>query len=420
MVPGKGKYLLKVNSEPQRQLAATVVGEAVYYAAGYFASCEQAVRVRPSVFKLTEGLHWREGNFGDLVPFDAKALKEMFAKNMASDGRLRVTASAWIPGYVLGQFRYEGTRADDPNDVIPHENRRELRGARLLAAWIDHFDEREGNSLDTWIPDTPKGPPESTPGHVVHYQIGTSAALGSVWASDDVARRLGYSYVLDWGDLAADFFTLGARTSPWDVMQKAPGHELFGYMDVAHFDPETWKNEYANPAFDRMTERDAAWMARILARFTTAEVHTLVEMARLDNPAQAAYLENVLLGRLQKILARYLTRLSPVTGLHLEGRERLCGVDLAEWRRLRAPNDFRYTARLLRLPWLNVERLPGAQICVTLPHVANDGGDPDNALRRYVRIRIQDGVATGPLLVHLYDLGPQGGYRLVGLERPEG
>jgi hypothetical protein len=148
-------------------------------------------------------------------------------------------------------------------------------------------------------------------------------------------------------------------------------------------------------------------------------VHTLVEMAKLTGPGDAEYLESVLEGRLQKILERYLTRLSPITGVHIEGAERLCGVDLAEWRRLRDPSRFRYTARLLRLPWLSVERRSGAEVCVTLPHVAADGGSADDAPGRYVRVRIEDGVAEGPLIAHLYDLGPTRGYRLVGLERPE-
>jgi len=111
-----------------------------------------------------------------------------------------------------------------------------------------------------------------------------------------------------------------------------------------------------------------------------------------------------------KILSHYLMRLSPIANLRLEGPERLCGVDLAERRSLRDPNQFRYTARFVGGPWLRVERSAGAQVCVTLPHGAGGG---------YVRVRIEDGVAVGPLVAHLYDLGPEVGYRLVGIERPD-
>jgi hypothetical protein len=168
-----------------------------------------------------------------------------------------------------------------------------------------------------------------------------------------------------------------------------------------------------------MTERDGAWMARILARFTPQMVRTLAEMGMLADPANTDYLESVLDGRLAKILERYLTRLSPIASVHVEGTSTLCGVDLVEWRGLRDPGAFRYTARRLHGGWLAVERRAGSQICFALPHVAPDGTMADDAPARYVRVRIEDGVARGPLVAHLYDLGPSRGFRLAGLERPD-
>ena len=51
----------------------------------------------------------------------------------------------------MGPFENVGTRGDDPNDVIPHEDRREIRANRLLAAWLNHFDSRSANSLDMLV-----------------------------------------------------------------------------------------------------------------------------------------------------------------------------------------------------------------------------------------------------------------------------
>ncbi len=416
-IKGK-KYLFKVDTDaPERPSAASTIGAAAYNAVGFYTSCEQIVYVRPSVLKLKPGLKTK-ANFGAEQPFDQKALDHLVQLAPKIGGRARFQASAWLPGQLLGPFRYVGTRSDDPNDAIPHDDRRELRGGRILAAWLDHFDAREQNTMDSWIADR-KDPPDASPGHVVHYYLDTSDCLGSAWDWDQISRRLGHSYVVDWADVGRDFVTLGIPLRPWDRAHKTPGREKFNYFDVDRFEPDHWKNEYANPAFDRMTERDGAWMARILSGFTPDLVRALADMARFEHPQDTDFLAGVLEGRLDKILERYLTRLSPVASVHVEGGDRLCAVDLAERRGLRAPDAFRYTAGIANGGWLSVVRRPGAELCVALPRVAQDAGPPDDDPGRYVRVIIRDGVAAGPLVVHLYDLGATRGYRLAGLERPE-
>jgi hypothetical protein len=423
-IPGKGKYLLKgeLPAQPERPSAASAIGAAVYNDVGFNTSCEQVVYFRPSLLKLSPGLT-HKGNFGGTEPFDQKVVDKILSDSPHRGDLVRMQASAWLPGYLIGPFGYTGTRADDPNDIIAHDDRRELRGGRLVAAWLDHFDAREQNSMDVWMTDSheSQGKPDASPGHVVHYYLDTSDCLGSEWDWEQISRRLGYSYVADWGDMARDLVTLGIPTRPWDRVRRTPGEEIFGFFNVKDFEPDEWKNEYPNAAFSRMTERDGAWMARILARFTPEMVEALGGRGEFSDPRKAAYLTSVLQGRLEKILGRYLTRLSPLTGAHVEGTDRLCAEDLAETRRLRPPEEFRYSAQLSNgtsEKVLSVARQPGGGVCVSLPHVA-DAGSRDDARERYVHVTLADGVAQGPLVAHLYDLGSERGYRLAGVERPE-
>ena len=68
-----------------------------------------------------------------------------------ADGSYRVLAARALPGRVVGGFRYYGTRPDDPNDVVPHEHRRELRALKVFGAWTNLTDMKAGNTLDTVI-----------------------------------------------------------------------------------------------------------------------------------------------------------------------------------------------------------------------------------------------------------------------------
>ncbi len=406
-VRGK-KYLLKTDTDAaERSSAASTIGAAAYNAVGFNTSCEHVVYFYPSVLKLKPGLV-NKSNFSEAQAFDQAALDRILALAPKKDGRVRMQASAWLPGKLLGPFRYEGTRDDDPNDVVPHQDRRELRGGRVLAAWLDHFDAREQNSMDSWISER-KDVPDASPGHVVHYYLDTSDCLGSSWAWEPITRRLGHSYIVDWGDVGRDFVTLGIPLRPWDKVKRTPGHEVFNFFDVESFDPDGWKNEYINTAFSRATERDNAWMARILSHVTPPMVQKLAEIGRLAHPEDTAYLAATLQGRLDKILQRYLTRLSPVADVRVKGRE-VCATDLAEMRGLRPAGSFQYTARV-GPQWLAVTRKPGGGVCAVVPPGAGSDTGP-------VQVVLRDGVARGALVVHLVEASG-GGLRLVGLERPD-
>jgi hypothetical protein len=431
VVPGKGKYMFKLDApadeQAERMAAASTISSAIFHAVGYFISCERVVYVRPSVFKLLPGLTMKE-NFQPEKPFDQRALDAVLAGATKRNGLVRINASAWIDGHAIGPARFHGTRSDDPNDVIPHEDRRELRGMRVLAAWLARYDSREANSLDTWIADRSKHD-DSSPGHVVHYQLDVSETFGSLafardtnpqnglsW--DPMDRRLNSSYFVDWGDFGRDFVTLGLAVRPWERAYIAPGHELFGYYNADHFDAEKWKPMYPNVAFSRMSERDGAWMARILARFTPEMVRVLALLGDFSEPRVTNYFEGLVEKRLERVLERYLTRLSPIADVRVEDGNRLCAVDLAERRGVLGAERFHYAARWSDGVPLTVVRRPGGAICIALPHVARDDGAPDDSKSRYVRAIVEDSVARGPLVAHLYDLGPKRGFRLVGLERP--
>jgi hypothetical protein len=422
-VADKLKFLLKTDStlQPERPTAASAIGAAIYHAVGFNTSCEQIVYFDPKVFTLLPGLIVTD-NTGVPRPFDDQALAKVFRQAGRRGNLLRMQASAWLPGYLLGPFRYEGTRGDDPNDVIPHEDRRELRGARVLAAWLNHFDAREQNTMDTWIASDDRVK-DGSPGYVRHYYLDTSDSFGSEWDWDEISRRLGNSYLLDWGDIGADFITLGTRTRPWEKARRTPGYELFGYFHYRGFEPDGWKNEYPNPAFSRATEHDNAWMARILSRFERDDIERLVGLGKLSHPEHAFFLTEVLEQRLRRILERYFSRLSPLAEPRLDGPRTLCLVDLARRRSVAPEFEFRYEARLQgpdgRLTPVTVQTRPGGEVCAALPAMAPDAGPPDDDRSRYGVVTIGNRYARYPLTVHLYDLGPSRGLRVVGLERLE-
>lgn len=413
------RYMLKPDTreEPERATGATAVATRFYYAAGWWAPCDKVVYFRPSILKLSPGLSITD-NTGHTKPLDEAALRAMLKDASRRGDRIRMVASRWLPGHPIGPFRYEGLRDDDPNDAIPHEDRRDLRGARLIAAWLNHFDSREQNTMDTWMPVNEKDP--ASPGYVRHWYLDLGDCFGSRWSWDDISRRLGHAYYFDAGYVAEDFVTLGIVERPWD---RAETHGTFGYFSAKDFDPSAWRGGYPNPAFGRMTEHDGAWIARIIARFSRALVAAAVSAGDFTNPEDATFLTDALVARQRAILRRYLRDLSPLTDARIEGGDGLCALDVARASGAFHDASFHYTATSYigerSTPRSLAERLSrGGRACTRLIHRAPDNGPADDAASRYEIVDIWNGQARFPLRAHLYDLGPRRGFRLVGVERP--
>lgn len=403
-------------SQGPRATLADVVGSRIYHAAGFRVPCYTIVNFEKSILDLDPKAH-AENAVGDPVPLTWSALEGVLSKaSRLPDGRYRVAASRYLDGRPLGPWRYHATLDGDRNDVVPHEDRRELRGSRLLAAWADHADQREENTLGMWR--------ETAPGvgFVMHHFLDFSDCFGSLWgASVEEARRRGYTYWFDPGDILADFFTFGVIERPWDRVPLGPLGLALGLYTSDDFDPEGWVPRYPNPALSRMTERDAAWMARIIARFDQASIEAIVGTGQAP-PAFARELTRVLMGRREKILRRYLTRLSPLADPSLredEGSTWLCVNDLALQNGLAATprnyqaHSWRETAprdpELRSLHW----QTP-SQLCVQLPiGSAQPLSQPEDVL---VEVGMSGQTEPGPIRFHLYDHG-SGHYALAGVER---
>src|SRR5262249_54416393 len=184
-----------------------------------------------------------------------------------------------------------------------------------------------------------------------------------------------------------------------------PPRTLFGYYGPDQFDPDAWRGFYANPAFERMTERDGAWFARIAARFTDEDLDAIARVGDFSDPAQTAYLAKAMAERRDIILRRYFGYVSPISDATLDG-DTLCAVDLARRTGVYPKQTYRYEARASGQS-LAVDARDAGQICMRVPHL---GG--------YIVVEIRNGQARGALKAHLYDLGPAG-FQLAGLERPD-
>jgi hypothetical protein len=296
-------------SNPEMASSAEVIGAAFYHAIGYNVVQGYIVDVDPSKIVIDPAATTVDMR-GRKRTMTRKDVDQLLARGAKlPNGKYRATLSRFADGRPLGYFKYYGTRPDDPNDIHPHEHRRELRGSRVFAAWLNHDDSRGLNSLDML---------EGQPGRqfIRHYMFDFGSIMGSGSTMPQVPRA-GNEYILEWGPAMKTLATLGLYIRPWILVDYWEGAKSVGRFEGDFFDPVKWRPEYPNPAFDNMTPDDAFWAARLVSKFSDEAIRAVVAKARYSEPGAADHIIKTLILRRDKVLRAWLTGVNPLVNARL-------------------------------------------------------------------------------------------------------
>lgn len=347
-----------------------------------------------------------------MVPADIDEQLSRAERN--ADGTYRVTLASALEGKPLEGFKYEGTRPDDPNDVVPHENRRELRGLRVFSAWVNHTDAKALNSMDTLVSEN--GRPV-----VRHNLIDFNATLGSAGVGLRDPRD-GYEYLAELGAAGRALPALGFNVRRWMTIDY-PRLRGIGRFESKAFRPEEWRPRVPNPAYVRSRPDDTYWAARKLMGMSEGEIRAAVAAGHYTDPRAEKFLGDALLERREKIGRAWLTAVNPVADPVLAGTGELT------FRNPAAEYGFAAAPAAYDVKWFRFDNRTGESARLGEAKSAEGAGLTIRATLQgalpaengaFVRVEISASAAGHPTWakpVHAYFRRQADGWKLIGFDR---
>jgi hypothetical protein len=303
---------------PEMRTAALAVASRLFWALGYITPPVFILRARADDFWRSEGA---TAQVADILKSGATP----------SFGYYRVAALAWPPGVLLGYAPEGGTRSDDSNDLVPHENRRSLRALKVFASWLSLDNLGPAKTIDRYL-----GPPDE--GHVVHFLVGLDEALGA----NSVVRAADPPPVEGGGSPFTRLLTLGLfpnpRPKPTQTALPAVG-DLPNNIDPAAYAPPM---PY-EPA-DRLLGSDGYWAAKRMLSLSSTHIALAIAAGNITDPRAQHAMQTAIEARRSTVAAYWLARATPIELLSVIGSQVLLR-DEAVQNRLAAPNvtDYRVT-----------------------------------------------------------------------------
>lgn len=324
------KWLVKLDmGYPQLMSGADRIACTIFHAAGYNVPHNEAVRFERGDLTIdADLLAGKEG-----VAFSEADLDQILSQGAKfPDSSYSAIASEFISGKVLGAPSSRKLRPGDSNDWYKHINRRELRGLYVICSWLNSWDAKDENFLDTF-----EEVADST-GYVQHYFLDVGASLG---AGGTGAKRNwhGYEYTVDYAWIGKRLFSLGFVEEPWRRAHQETGIASVGLFTSDGYKPDEFRPILQNPGFDAMTDRDGYWGAKIVASFSDGQIRAAVESAEYEDPAASDYISSTLIDRRNKVARHWFNKVAPLDFFYIEG-DSLLFHDLAVDLRMEEPREY--------------------------------------------------------------------------------
>ncbi len=301
-------WFIKFDPPGWRAMAtgSEIVAAKLFWAAGYHTAEYNIAQLLPSNLEIAPGT--KITPMGEMArPMQSSDIDWLLSRAVKDpDGSYRVIASKATPGRPVGRIGFNGTRADDPNDIVPHEHRRELRGYFVFAAWLNHVDAKGINSLSSLITEG---------GHtfIRHYLLDFGSALGSA----AVGPREGWEgyepLVENMGDVGKRILALGFNIPEWRTLEfyEAPS---IGRLPKDHstWNPAKWSAHLTNAAFRHMRADDQFWAARKLMFINDDMIKAAVAEGQFADPPSEEFLAAAIGQRRARILQTFLPAVNPL------------------------------------------------------------------------------------------------------------
>ena len=307
-------YFVKFDpkTNPEMATAADMIVSKFLYALGYNVPENYLFTFNRHQFRVAPDATVTDAQGKRRPMTDRDVTEILLSVPQTADGRYRIVASLGIAGKPVGEFRYYGTRHDDPNDIVPHEHRRDLRGLRVFCAWLGHDDTRNANTFDALVEQDGRK-------FIKHYLIDFGATLGSDsnWPN---SPRSGNVYWFDWTTSAEQLFSLGLAVPRW-ARATYPKIPAVGRFEADIFDPEKWVPFYPNAAFANCLPDDAFWAAKQVMAFTDEQIRAIVKTGQYSDPEAENWIVQCLIKRRDKIGKAYFAKVLPLDRFEVQGSQ---------------------------------------------------------------------------------------------------
>ncbi len=408
------RFLIKFDGYkyPELTTAADVISSKFFYAAGYYVPEAAITHFRPEQVKIGKNVTVEVK--GKKVPMNRDHLQQIIENRATNEeGKIRAYASKFVDGKPVGPWGFEGTRSDDPNDLVHHEDRRELRGMRIISAWLNDTDRRDANTMAVYTEE----------GYIKHYvqDFGNTLGANGMLIHEPI---YGQAYLVDPRYIGLSMITFGANVRPWETVEPEVSYPSVGYFPAEPLKPAKWVPVHPIPAFENMTPADAFWGAKKVMSFRDEDIRAVVEAGRITNPEAETYLVEMLIKRRDKIGRYWFSRMNPVDRFkaeHQNGQLTLRFDDLGVDGELftERESSYHYNIEAVNQDYRSTGTAEKPEITADLSALSRRTGDAEPTVLKIHLVTRRSDHETAEKFVEVYVAMERRGLRIVGIEREQ-